>query len=98
MAEMNDLSIKRVGGALVVLGVVTYVACVVFHLFAPPAFDGALRSMLPGFDWTPLGFLIGLGLVIIYSVYAAVVFVSTYNFFGRLNTKGHAWGRQQRAH
>jgi hypothetical protein len=26
---MNDLSMKRVGGALVILGVVTYVACFV---------------------------------------------------------------------
>ena len=66
---MNDLSMKRVGGALVILGVVTYVACFVWHLFVPTAFGGTLQAMLPGFDWTPLGFLIGLALVIVYSVY-----------------------------
>lgn len=87
---MNDLSIKRVGGALVALSVVTYVGCFVWHLLAPTAFAGILPALLPGFDWTPLGFLIGLGLVIVYSVYAAVVFVSAYNFLGRLDAKGRA--------
>ena len=95
---MNDLSMKRVGGALVILSVVTYVACFVWHLFVPTAFGGTLQAMLPGFDWTPLGFLIGLALVIVYSVYTTVVFVSAYNLLGRLDTTGRARGPRQPAH
>ncbi len=87
---MNNLSIKRVGGALVVSSVITFVGCVIWHLFVPTAFAGILPELLPGFDWTPLGFLIGLGLVILYSIYAAAVFVSAYNFLGRLDAKARA--------
>jgi formate-dependent nitrite reductase membrane component NrfD len=86
---MNELSIKRVGGALIVWSVLTYLLCVVWHLFVPSTFDSViLRSFLPGFDWTPLGVLIGLVLVVVYSIYIAVVFVSAYNFLGRQATKG----------
>ena len=82
---MNGLSMKRVGGALVIWSVLTYLVCVVWHWFIPSAFGGAiLQSVLPGFDWTPLGVLIGLVLVVLYSVYTSVVFVSAYNFLGRL--------------
>ena len=96
---MNVLSMKRVGGALLAWSVLTYLVCVVWHLFVPSAFGGAvLQSFLPGFDWTPLGFVIGLVVVVIYSVYTTVVFVSAYNFLGRLGTKGRAPGPRQPAH
>lgn len=95
---MNDLSMKRVGWALAIWSVLTYLVCVVWHLFVSSAFDGAiLQSILPGFDWTPLGVLIGLVLVIVYSVYTAVVFVAAYNYLGRLGAKGRTPGPQQAA-
>jgi formate-dependent nitrite reductase membrane component NrfD len=95
---MNELIIKRVGGALIVWSVLTYLLCVVGHLLVPSAFDSAiLRSFLPGFDWTPLGVLIGLVLVVVYSIYTAAVFVSAYNLLGRQAAKGRGVEPRQSA-
>lgn len=91
---MDKLNFSRVAGSLTVLGVLTYLICVAWHALAPSAFSGAfLQSALPGFDWTFPGFLVGLLLVIIYSVYAAAVYVSVYNFLGRSTAKGWALRR-----
>ena len=93
---MDNLSFIRVGGALTVLGVLTYVICVLWHALVPAAFSTAfLQSALPGFNWTVGGVLIGLLLVVIYSVYTAAVFVSVYNLLGRSRAKRSA---RQTAH
>jgi len=93
---VDNLSYTRVGGSLTVLGVLSYVICVVWHALVPSAFSGAfLQSALPGFDWTLGGVLIGLVLVIVYSVYAAAVYVSIYNFLGRSRANG--WARRRQA-
>lgn len=92
---MDNLSFARVGGSLTVLGVLSYVICIGWHALVPSAFSGAfLQSALPGFDWTLGGILIGLVLVIVYSVYAAAVYVSVYNLLGRSRAKGWARWRQ----
>ena len=88
---MDNLSFTRVGGALTVLGVLTYVICVVWHALVPAAFSTVfLQSALPGFDWTVGGVLIGLLLVVIYSLYAAAVYVGVYNLLGRQMAKRSA--------
>jgi hypothetical protein len=88
---MDNLSFTRVGGALTVLGVITYAICVLWHALAPAAFSTAfLQSALPGFDWTVAGVLIGLLLVVLYSVYSAAVYVSIYNIRGRAMAKRSA--------
>lgn len=82
---MNQLSITRVGVALTVLDVLTYLLCYVWHLLAPASLAGlALQSVFPGFSYSPAGFGIGLGWTIVYSVYTAVLFVFAYNHLGRL--------------
>jgi hypothetical protein len=66
-----------------VLGVVTYLLCYIWHLLVPSAIVGAvLQSAFPGFSWSPVGFLIGLAEVIVYSFYTAAVFVPAYNLLG----------------
>ncbi|MGD9527751.1 MAG: hypothetical protein AB7V44_13280 [Pseudonocardia sp.] len=89
---MENLSFTRVAGSLTVLGVLSYAICVAWHALVPSAFSGEfLQSALPGFDWTLGGVLIGLVLVIVYSLYAAAVYVSAYNLLGRSRSTG--WAR-----
>jgi hypothetical protein len=81
---MSDFSVKRVGTSLAVLGVVSYVLCVLWDLLVPAS---AMRSVwaaaLPGFSWSAGGVLIGFVEVIAYAYYAAVIFVPAYRWLGR---------------
>lgn len=77
---MNRLSITRVSAALAVFAVITYVVCFIWHALAHSSFaDSAFAAAFPGFSWSAVGFLTGLGWSIVYSVYAGVVFVVAYN-------------------
>ncbi len=77
---MNKLSMSRVSAALVVFGATTYVLCFIWHAVAHSAFaDSAFAAAFPGFSWSSIGFMTGLGWSILYSAYAGVVFVAAYN-------------------
>ena len=41
------------------------------------------QGLFPGFSWSAVGLLIGLVETVIYSFYAAVVFVPVYNYLHR---------------
>ena len=77
---MNRLSITRVGPALAVFAAITYAVCFIWHALAHSSFtDSAFAAAFPGFSWSYIGFLTGLGWSLVYSFYAAGVFVVAYN-------------------
>lgn len=79
------LSITRVSSALAVFGVITYVLCFIWRALAHSTFtDSAFAAAFPGFSWSVVGFLTGMGWSIVYSVYAGVVFVWAYNLCCRV--------------
>lgn len=81
---MNRLSITRVSAALTVFGVITYALCYLWHVLAHTAFsDSAFTAAFPGFSWSTVGFVIGLGWTVLYSVYTGVLIGGAYNLFGR---------------
>lgn len=82
---MNKLSLSRVSAALVVFGATTYVVCFFWHDLARSAFtDGAFAAAFPGFSWSFIGFVTGLGWSILYGGYTGVVFVVAYNLCCRV--------------
>lgn len=61
-------------------GAITYGLCFGWHSLARSPFtDSAFAAAFPGFSWSYIGFVTGLGWSIVYSFYAAVVFVPAYN-------------------
>ena len=63
-----------------VFSAVTYALLYFWHSLARSPFaDEAFAVMFPGFRWSYVGFLTGLGWSIVYSVYIAVVYVPIYN-------------------
>ena len=81
---MKALSIKVVGVSLSVLFAVSYVLCVIWDLVFPGwAMYQVWQGLLPGFSWSPIGFLIGLVETVIYGFYVALVFVPFYNYLHR---------------
>lgn len=83
---MHTLDIKATTAALLVLSTVFYAVCALFQpLFSAwPMYDVTLwQALLPGFSWTPAGFLLGLFWVATYAVFAALIFGNTYNFVVR---------------
>lgn len=82
---MKKLSITRVAAALMVFSAVTYAVLYLWHSLARSSFaDEAFAVMFPGFRWSYIGFLTGLGWSIVYSVYIAVVYVPIYNLCCRV--------------
>jgi hypothetical protein len=83
---MKRLSIKTVGLSLGTLFAVSYVFCVLFDLVFPSwAMYQAWQSLLPGFGWSAVGFLIGLVETVLYGFYIAVIYVPVYNYLQRRN-------------
>jgi hypothetical protein len=67
-----------------VFGVITYALCYLWNVLAHTAFtDGAFTAAFPGFSWSTVGFAIGLGWTVMYSVYTGILFSGAYNLFGR---------------
>ena len=82
---MNRLSITRVGAALAVFAAITYLVCFVWHAMTHSSFtDSAFAAAFPGFSWSYIGFFTGLGWSLVYSFYAAIVFVVAYNLCCRV--------------
>ncbi|HSB78814.1 MAG TPA: hypothetical protein VLM91_08505 [Candidatus Methylomirabilis sp.] len=82
---MRGLSLKVVASALSVFGVVTFSVCLLWDL-AFPTFSMApiWRVVLPGFQGiTWRSYALGLVETILYAVYAAVIFVPSYNWLAR---------------
>jgi len=81
--DMNKLQFKPIAAALTILGVATYVLCILFDLVFPQwAMHELWEILLPGFTWISWGsFFIGLAGVIVYGLYVAAVFVPVYNYF-----------------
>ncbi len=81
---MKGLSIKTVGLSLSAIFALTYALCVIWDLVFPGwAMYRIWQGLFPGFSWSVAGFLVGLVETIIYSFYAAVVFVPAYNYLHR---------------
>ncbi len=75
-----------VGHALSLFLAVTFTACIIWGLFAPPAMHmhKAWESLLPGFQWISVSaFFIGLAWAYAYGWYTALVFVPISNFFNK---------------
>jgi hypothetical protein len=82
------LSVTRVASALMVFAAITYVVCFAWHALARSSFtDSAFAAAFPGFSWSAIGFVTGLGWSIVYSVYIAVVFVPVYNLCCRVRAE-----------
>jgi hypothetical protein len=82
------LSVARVASALMVFAVITYAVCYLWHALARSSFtDSVFAAAFPGFSWTVVGFVTGLGWSIVYSVYVAVVFVPVYNLCCRVRAE-----------
>jgi P-type Cu+ transporter len=85
---MKGLSIKTVGLSLSALASVTYVLCMIWDLIFPGwAMYQTWQGLFPGFSWSVGGFVIGLVEAVIYSFYAAAIFVSVYNYLQRRETE-----------
>ena len=79
---MAPLNWKVVVPSLALFGAVTFVACVIYGLVAPPAYpaSGLLEAILPGFRWlTPGAFVLGVVETFVYGAYAGLVFTLIYN-------------------
>jgi Na+-driven multidrug efflux pump len=77
---MKGLSIKTIGLSLSAVFALTYVLCVIWDLVFPGwAMYRVWQGLFPGFGWSIVGLLVGLVETVLYSVYAAAVFVPVYN-------------------
>ena len=77
---MNGLRIKTVGLSLSALFASTYALCVLWDMAFPGwAMRQVWQGLFPGFNWSFVGVLIGLVEIVLYSFYAAVVFVLIHN-------------------
>uniref|UniRef100_A0A5Q5BH20 Uncharacterized protein n=2 Tax=unclassified Mycobacterium TaxID=2642494 RepID=A0A5Q5BH20_MYCSS len=82
------LSVTRVASSLMVFAGITYAACYLWHALARSPFtDSVFAAAFPGFSWSVVGFVTGLGWSLLYSAYVAVVFVPIYNLCCRVRTK-----------
>lgn len=79
------MKIASVGYTLSIFLAVTLTLCMAWGFFAPTSMHMhmAWEPLLPGFEWSILGYLIGLAWVVFYGWYTAVIFVPLYNFFNR---------------
>lgn len=88
---MTKLPFLPLTAALLVLGELTYVLCLVAGAVWPQVIDmrGLFVSLLPGFaGFDVLSLLIGVGWIAVYAVYAAAVASLTWNFVARRRTDG----------
>jgi uncharacterized sodium:solute symporter family permease YidK len=88
---MKGLSIKTLGLSLGILFSVSYILCVLFDLLLPGwAMYQVWQKLLPGFNWSVIGFIIGLVETILYGFYVAVIFVPVYNYLHRRERRSEA--------
>lgn len=81
---MDWLRIRTVGIALAAVVGITYTLCVVWDLLLPAsAMHPAWHALLPGFTWSIGGIVLGLVELVLYSFWAAVLFVPIYNALQR---------------
>ena len=82
---MQPLSIRIVGLALSAVAVVSYALCVLGGLIFPGLTSPfhVWLGLLPGFSWSFGGFLLGLVEAVLYSFWAALIFVPVYNYLQR---------------
>ena len=82
---MRPLNFKVVVSALSFLGVVTFTLCLLWDLTFPSYTMVAIwKVLLPGFQGITLeSYLLGLVEIVLYSLYTAVIFVPSYNYFQR---------------
>lgn len=81
---MQTLNIKVITYALTTLAAAAYAVCALFRPLFPTwaMYDVTLwQALFPGFSWTWSGVVVGLLWTVGYAVFAAVVFVTAYNFF-----------------
>jgi len=89
---MRPLNFKVVASALSILGVTTFTLCILWELVFPSAtMQAILQVLLPGFKGlTWQSYLLGVGEIILYALYTALIFVPSYNFFQRRWAQGAA--------
>lgn len=82
---MRPLNFKVVVSALSLFGVVTFTLCILWDLTFPSYTMVAIwKVLLPGFQGITWGsYLLGLGEIVLYAVYTALIFVPSYNYFQR---------------
>jgi uncharacterized protein DUF5676 len=71
---------------------ITFTVCVIGGVIAPglPIPHRTLELLLPGFTWLSLGsFALGLLETFLFGAYAAWLFVSLHNVFGRRERRSH---------
>jgi hypothetical protein len=79
------MKITSVGLTLTIFLAVTLTLCMVWGLIAPLSLHmhAAWEPLLPEFEWSLSGYLIGLAWIVVYSWYTALVFVPIYNVFNK---------------
>jgi hypothetical protein len=80
---MKPLRFTELALSLSVLGVMTFTLCILWDLAFPNlAMTRLWEVLLPGFKGISWGsYFLGLVEMILYSVYTALIFVPTFNFF-----------------
>ena len=80
---MKALTFTEVALSLGVFGAITFTLCILWDLAFPGfAMTKVWEALLPGFKGISRGsYFLGLVEVILYSLYTALVFVPTFNFF-----------------
>lgn len=79
---MQRISLSGVGHATSLLMAISFSLCVAFDLLFPEsAMYTIWQKLLPGFEWISFGsFLLGFVESYLYGWYAAIIWVSLYNF------------------
>ena len=79
------MKVVPIGMTLSIFLAISFSLCMVWGLIAPTSLHmhSAWEPLLPGFNWSILGYLIGLAWVVFYGWYIAVIFVPLFNFFNR---------------
>jgi len=82
---MNPLNLWVVSASLGVFGAITFTLCILWDLAFPAlSMVGVWKVVLPGFQGIAWGsYLLGLGEIILYGLYTAVIFVPLYNWLAR---------------
>lgn len=83
------MRIFPVGAALSLFFIIIYTACVLWGLIWPMSLHmhEIWEPFLPGFEWSIIGYLIGLVWVAFYGWLTAVIYVPLYNFFNSRSAK-----------
>lgn len=88
VVEKYRLDLIRVASSLMVFAAITYTVCYAWHGLARSSFtDSFFAAAFPGFSWSVIGFVTGLGWSLVYSAYVAVVFVPVYNLCCRVGDR-----------